>query len=101
MSTQIEYVQNAELPPMLVELVDESNSVINLTGFTGTLKIGDGTTNVLTKTTGITCSSSGVTVNWAAGDLNVAAGNYTAEITASQANLDYRRQFTFIVRSSL
>ena len=101
MSTQIEYVQNAELPPMVIQLVDESNTIIDLTGFTGTLKIGDGTTNVLTKTSGVTCSTSGVTVNWAVGDLNVAAGNYIAEITASQGNLDYRRQFTFVVRASL
>jgi hypothetical protein len=101
MSTQIEYVQNAELPPMVIQLADESNNTIDLTSFTATLKIGDGTTNYLTKTTGLTCNTSGVTVNWTAGDLNFAAGNYTAEITASLGGLDYRRQFTFVVRASL
>lgn len=101
MSTQIEYVQNAELPPMVIQLVDESNATIDLSGFVGTLKLGNGTTTVLTKTSGISCGTGGVQVNWAAGDLNIPPGTLIGEITATQGTLDYRRQFTFVVRASL
>jgi len=102
MATSIEYVAGAELPPLLIELLNESNDVINLTGFTGSIKLGlNATTTALTKTSGVTCSASGITVGWSAGDLNLSPGSYIGEAIASQAGLDYRRQFSLVIRAAL
>ena len=102
MATSIEYVAGAELPPLLIELLNESNAVIDLTGFTGSIKLGlNATTTALTKTSGVTCSASGITVGWQAGDLALAAGSYIGEAIATQAGLDYRRQFSLVIRAAL
>jgi hypothetical protein len=102
MATSIEYVAGAELPPLLIELLNESNDVINLTGFTGSIKLGlNATTTALTKTSGVTCSASGITVGWSAGDLALSPGSYIGEAIASQAGLDYRRQFSLVIRAAL
>lgn len=103
MSTRIEYVTGAELPPLKLELLDESNEVIDLTGFTGTLKLATDTDTsaALTKTTGLTFSTTGVTVAWAAGDLALTPGTYVGEITATSGGLDYRRQFTLNITPSI
>lgn len=99
MSTRIEYVAGAELPPLQLQLVDESNAIIDLTGATGSLKLSTDadTTAALTKTTGLTFNTSGVTVAWAANDLELTAGTYLGQITATLAGLDYRRQFTLVI----
>ena len=102
MATSIEYVAGAELPPLLIELLNESNDVIDLTGFTGSIKLGlNATTTALTKTSGVTCGAGGITVGWQAGDLNLPSGSYIGEAIATQAGLDYRRQFSLVIRAAL
>lgn len=102
MATSIEYVAGAELPPLLIELLNESNAVIDLTGFTGSIKLGlNATTTALTKSSGVTCSAAGITVGWQAGDLALAPGSYIGEAIATQAGLDYRRQFSLVIRAAL
>lgn len=103
MSTSISYVAGSERPALVVEFVDETGALIDLTGYSGSLKLGlDTSTTALTKSAGITCSSTGMTINWQAGDLaNLTPGNYLAEATASLSGLDYRRQFTFVITAAL
>jgi hypothetical protein len=98
-STRIEYVAGAELPPLQLELLDESSSVIDLTGATGSLKLSTDTDTAaaLTKTSGLTFNTNGCTVAWSAGDLELAAGTYLGQITATLGGLDYRRQFTLVI----
>lgn len=102
MSTSIEYVAGAERPALLIELVDGTNTVIDLTGFTGTIKLGlDTTTTALTKTSGVTCGSTGITCTWAAGELALTPGNYILEAIASSGGLEYRRQATLTITPAL
>ena len=99
----VSYVKGAELPPLNVQLLNESNSVIDLTTASAiTLRLGlDTTTTALTKTTGITGSTSGATINWTSGELDLTPGNYIAELTATIGGLDYRRQFTLVIDQKL
>ena len=102
MSTNIEYVAGAERPALLIQLVDGTNTVIDLTGFTGTIKLGlDTTTTALTKTSGVTCGSTGITCTWAAGELALTPGNYILEAIATNAGLEYRRQATLTITPAL
>lgn len=102
MSTSIEYVAGAERPALLIQLVDGTNTVIDLTGFTGTIKLGlDTTTTALTKTSGVTCGSTGITCTWAAGELALTPGNYILEAIATNAGLEYRRQATLTITPAL
>ena len=102
MSTSIEYVAGAERPALLIQLVDGTNTVIDLTGFTGTIKLGlDTTTTALTKTSGVTCDSTGITCTWAAGELALTPGNYILEAIATNAGLEYRRQATLTITPAL
>jgi len=104
-ATSVTYVRGAELPPLLVQLLDENNDVINLTSASSfMLKMGlDTSTTALTKTTGITGSTNGATIAWASGDLDgtVTAGRYLAELTATVSGLDYRRQFVIQIDDKL
>lgn len=102
MATSIEYVAGAERPALLIELLDEDNQVIDLTGFTGTVRLGlDTTTTALTKTSGVNCSTTGVTVTWLAGELALTPGNYIGELTASNGSRDYIKQFTLVIKPAL
>ena len=104
MTTACEYIQGAELPPLLVQfLANDGTTVIDLTGYTFTLKLATDTTTTpaLTKSSGISGSANGATINWAAGDLDVAAGTYVFELTASSGGLDYRRQGNITVLPKL
>ena len=102
MATSIEYVAGAERPALLIEILDEDNAVIDLTGYTCSLKLGlDTTTTALSKTTGIAGSAAGVTATWAAGELALTPGNYIGEVIATSANLDYRRQFNMVIKAAL
>ena len=100
MATSIEYVAGAERPALLIEILDEDNAVIDLTGYTCSLKLGlDTATTVLTKS--CTGSASGVLATWVAGDLAIASGNYIGEVIATSAGLDYRRQFNMVIKAAL
>jgi hypothetical protein len=104
MATSIEYVAGAERPALLIEILDEDNAVIDLTGYTCSLKLGlDTATTALNKTTGIAGSASGITVTWAAGELAgaVVPGNYIGEVIATSGGLDYRRQFNMVIKAAL
>lgn len=104
MTTACEYVQGAELPPLLVQfLANDGTTVIDLTGFTCVLKIAadTSTTPVLTKSSGITATATGATVNFAAGELDVPSGQYLFELTATSGGLDYRRQGSITILPKL
>lgn len=102
-TSTVEYVAGSELPPMVVQfLANDNTTVIDLTGFTFTLKVAlDTTSTVLTKTSGITGSTLGATVNWAAGELALQGGTYLFELRASSGTLDYARQGTLVIRPAL
>lgn len=104
MSTACEYVQGAELPPLLVQfLANDGTTVIDLTGFTCTYKMAVDTTTapVLTKSAGITAGPTGASVAFSAGELDVTAGTYVFELTATSGGLDYRRQGTITILPKL
>jgi hypothetical protein len=103
MATAVTYIRGAELPPLLVQMLDENNDVIDFTAASGfTLKMGlDTSSTVVTKTSGITGSTTGATIAWASGDLEIASGNYIAELTATISGLDYRRQFSITIDPKL
>ncbi|MEY4371426.1 MAG: hypothetical protein RL219_195 [Actinomycetota bacterium] len=103
MATAVTYVKGAELPPLLVQMLDENNDVIDFTSASGfSFKLAlDTSTTTLTKTTGITGSTTGATIAWATNDLNIAAGRYLAELTATVSGLDYRRQFVIQIDPNL
>jgi hypothetical protein len=106
MATSVTYVQGAELPPLLVQMLDENNDVIDFTSASGfSLKMGlDSSATALTKTSGITGSTTGATIAWASGDLNFTTtgpGVYIAELTATISGLDYRRQFSITIDPKL
>ena len=102
MATSIEYVAGAERPALIIELLDEDGSVLDLTGYTGTVRLGlDTTTTALTKTGGVACSTTGVTCTWTAGELALTPGTYIGEVTASNGSRDYVRQFTLVITAAL
>jgi hypothetical protein len=102
MATTIEYVAGAERPALLIELLDDDGNVIDLTGFTGSVKLGlDTSSTALTKTSGVSCSTTGITVTWTAGDLALTAGTYLGEAKATSSGLDYIRQFTLTIVPAL
>lgn len=102
MSTTVNYVSGAERPALTINMLDETNSTIDLTGYTCTLKLGlTSTTTALTKSSGIVGSTTGITVTWSAGELALPAGSYIGEITASSGGLDYRRQFSLVITAAL
>lgn len=102
MATSIEYIAGAERPALTIELVDETDAIIDLTGFTGTIKLGlDTTTTALTKTSGVTCGAGGITCTWSAGELALTPGSYILEAIASNGGLEYRRQATLVIRPAL
>lgn len=103
MATAVTYVRGAELPPLLVQMLDDNNDVIDFTSASGfSFKMGlDTSTTALTKTTGITGSTTGATIAWASGDLELASGVYIAELTATISGLDYRRQFSIQIEPKL
>ena len=106
MATAVTYIRGAELPPLLVQMLDENNDVIDFTSASGfTLKMGlDTSSTVVTKTSGITGSTTGATIAWASGDLNFTTtgpGVYIAELTATISGLDYRRQFSITIDPKL
>lgn len=98
----ITYVAGAELPALLIQLIDESNNIIDMTGFTASLKLGlDTGTTALSKTTGFTCGTNGVQVGWTAGELSLNPGTYIGQLTATFAGLDYVRQFALTIEPAL
>jgi hypothetical protein len=104
MTTACEYIQGAELPPLLVQfLANDGTTVIDLTGYSCVLKLATDpyTTPVLSKSSGITASANGATVNFAAGELDVDPGIYVFELTASSGGLDYRRQGSITILPKL
>lgn len=101
MSTSTEYVAGAERPALVIQLLDDDGAVIDLSGYTCSLKIGDPTTTVLTKTTGIAGSASGITATWTAGELALTPGTYLGEAIATSGGLDYRRQFSITITPAL
>ena len=102
MATSIDYVAGAERPALLIQILDEDNAVIDLSGYTCSLKLGlDTTTTALTKSTGITGGTTGVTATWAAGELALTPGNYIGEVIATSGGLDYRRQFNMVIKAAL
>jgi hypothetical protein len=102
MATSIEYVAGAERPALTIELLDEDGNILDLTGYTGTVRLAlDTTTTALTKTGGVTCGTGGVTVTWTTGELALTPGNYIGEVTASNGNRDYIRQITLVIMPAL
>lgn len=102
MATSIDYVAGAERPALLIQILDEDNAVIDLTGYTCSLKLGlDTATTALTKTTGIAGGVTGVTATWVAGELALPSGNYIGEVIATSGGLDYRRQFNMVIKAAL
>jgi hypothetical protein len=102
MATSIEYIAGAERPALLIEILDEDNAVIDLTGYTCSLKLGlDTTTTALSKSSGCTGSTTGVNVVWSAGELALTPGNYIGEVIATSGGLDYRRQFNMVIKAAL
>tara|TARA_R110000868_G_C10342167_1_gene715347 strand:- start:113 stop:421 length:309 start_codon:yes stop_codon:yes gene_type:complete len=101
MATSIDYVAGAERPALLIQLLDELGAVIDLTGYTCSLKIGDPTTTVLTKTTGMAGSANGVTATFSAGELALTPATYLGEVIATSGGLDYRRQFSITITPAL
>lgn len=106
MATSVTYIQGAELPPLLVQMLDENNDVIDFTSASAfSLKLGlDTSSTAVTKTTGITGSTTGATIAWASGDLDLTTtgpGVYIAELTATISGLDYRRQFSIQIDPKL
>lgn len=104
MATATEYVQGAELPPLLIELMaDDGKTPIDLSAATCTLKMATDSTStpVLTKVSGITGGADGATVNFTAGELDVTPGVYVLELTATVGGLDYRRQGTITILPKL
>ena len=102
MATSIEYVAGAERPALLIQILDEDNAVIDLSGYTCSLKLGlDTTTTALTKTAGMTGGTTGVTATWTAGELALTPGNYIGEVIATSGGLDYRRQFNMVIKAAL
>jgi len=103
MATAVTYVRGAELPPLLVQMLDDNNDVIDFTSASGfSFKMGlDTSTTALTKTTGITGSTTGATIAFASGELELASGVYIAELTATISGLDYRRQFSIQIDPKL
>lgn len=102
MATSIEYVAGAERPALLISILDENNAVIDLTGYTCSLKLGlDTTTTALSKSSGCTGSTTGVNVVWSAGELALAPGTYIGEVVATSSGLDYRRQFSVVIKAAL
>ena len=103
MATSVTYIQGAELPPLLVQMLDENNDVIDFTSASSfSLKLGlDTSSTALTKTTGITGSTTGATIAWVSGDLQIPSGVYIAELTATISGLDYRRQFSIQIDPKL
>jgi hypothetical protein len=106
MATSVTYIQGAELPALLVQMLDDNNDVIDFTSASAfSLKMGlDSSSTALTKTTGITGSTTGATIAWASGDLNFTTtgpGVYIAELTATISGLDYRRQFSIQIDPKL
>jgi len=101
MSTSTEYVAGSERPALVVQLLDDDGAVIDLTGYTCSLKIGDPTTTVLTKTSQVVGSASGITVTFSAGELALTPGTYLGEAIATSGGLDYRRQFSITITPAL
>lgn len=102
MATSIDYIAGAERPALLIQILDEDNAIIDLTGYTCSLKLGlDTATTALSKTTGIAGSATGVTATWAAGELALTPGNYIGEVVATSGGLDYRRQFNMVIKAAL
>jgi hypothetical protein len=101
MSTSTEYVAGSERPALVVQLLDDDGAVIDLTGYTCSLKIGDPTTTVLTKTAGVVGSASGITVTWSASELAIQPATYLGEAIATSGGLDYRRQFSITITPAL
>lgn len=101
MTTSTEYVAGSERPALVIQLLDDAGAVIDLSGYTCSLKIGDPTTTLLTKTTGIAGSASGITATWAAGELALTPGTYLGEAIATSGGLDYRRQFSITITPAL
>jgi hypothetical protein len=106
MSTTIRYHKTAERPALEMWLLDDDESLIDLsTGYTFSLKIGNkGSTALLTKTTGIVGAAGAgaeptgtpnVAVSWAAGELNLTAGRYVWQLTATSSALDRVFEGTF------
>ena len=102
MATTIDYVAGAERPALLIQILDENNAVIDLSGYTCSLKLGlNTTTTALTKTSGMTGGATGVTATWTAGELALTPGNYIGEVIATSGGLDYRRQFNMVIKAAL
>lgn len=102
MATSIEYVAGAERPALTIEFRDENNAIIDLTGYTCSIKLGlDLTTTALTKSSGVSGGTAGMTVTWAAGDLALTPGNYIIEAIATSSSLDYRKQGTLVITPAL
>ena len=85
----------------MIQLLDDDGAVIDLSGYTCSLKIGDPTTTVLTKTSGVVGSESGITVTFSAGELALTPGTYLGEAIATSGGLDYRRQFSITITPAL
>lgn len=102
MSTSIGYVAGAERPALVIEFRDETNAIVDLTGYTCSIKLGlDTTTTALTKSSGVSGGTAGMTVTWAAGDLALTPGSYILEAIATSGSLDYRQQGTLVILPAL
>lgn len=98
MGNRFTYVRSAERPAAKMWLYDDDGTLIDFSGYSHVLKVGNpGSTAVLTKSSNITGGSgSGVeptgtpniTITWAAGELDITPGVYTWMLTSTSGSLD-------------
>jgi hypothetical protein len=104
----IRYHVTADAPALRLWLLDDDGSLVNLTGYTFTVKVGSpGSAGLLSKSAGIVGAAGAGTeptgtpncvVTWSAGEIaTLPAGRYAATITATSGGLDRVWQFDFEV----
>jgi hypothetical protein len=95
---ELTYHRSAELPAAKLWIFDATSTLIDLSGYTFSLKVGKvGAAASLTKSSSITgatgsgTSPSGtpnVTIAWSSGELNLTPGVYDATLTGTSGGLD-------------
>ncbi len=109
--SKVSYFQGAERPSVRLWWYDDTGALIDLTGYTFTLRIGTpGSAALVTKTNGITGATGAgtppsgtpnVTVAWDAGDLAIPSGLYTGQLTATSGGLDRVLQFQIDIKPAI
>jgi hypothetical protein len=98
MGSKFTYHRNAERPAAKMWLFDDDGTLIDMSGYTFSFKIGNpGVAALLTKTSNITggagegiepTGTPNITVTWAAGELDIEPGIYTWQLKASDSSMD-------------